>query len=107
MAFKTLNVEQKIISILKVLQSFQKPVGARVIAKKLQDHGINLSERAVRYHLKILDERGLTELAGRINGRRITQSGINEIKNARARDKVGFAISRIELLASCKCIAFF
>jgi len=96
--FETQEVERKVISILKILSGSQEPLGARVIARRLKDHGIELGERAVRYHLKLMDERGLTELIGR-DGRLITGSGIEELKSALVRDKVGFAISRIELLA--------
>ena len=45
-----------------------------------------------------MDERGLTRTVGR-DGRLITESGIEELRSALVRDKVGFAISRIELLA--------
>lgn len=93
------DVERKILSILKVLSSFQKPVGARIIAQCLKDHGIELGERAVRYHLKLTDERGLTQLVRDRDGRTITPKGLHEIESALVNDKVGFAISRIELLA--------
>ena len=73
-------------------------MGARVIARHLKDRGVNLGERAVRYHLKLMDERGLTTLVSR-DGRLITEQGIEELSNALVRDKVGFAIARIELLA--------
>jgi len=96
--FEAQDVERKVFSILKVLNDSREPLGARVIARHLQDYGIELGERAVRYHLKLMDERGLTRAAGR-DGRLITQSGVDELKNALVRDKVGFAISRIELLA--------
>jgi repressor of nif and glnA expression len=46
-----------------------------------------------------MDDRGLTRLVGRHDGRTITPQGIEEIANARVHDKVGFAISRIEILA--------
>jgi len=96
--FETQEVERKVISILKILGDSQEPLGARVIARRLKDYGIELGERAVRYHLKLMDERGLTELIGR-DGRLITGSGIEELKGALVGDKVAFAISRIELLA--------
>jgi len=92
------EVKRKVIAILKVLHDSEEPLGARIIAQQLKSHGIELGERAVRYHLKITDERGLTKLIGR-DGRLITDSGIEELKSALVRDKVGFAISRIELLA--------
>lgn len=96
--FETQAVERKVLFILKVLSDSQEPLGGRVIARRLKDHGVELGERAVRYHLKMMDERGLTRTAGR-DGRLITESGIDELKNALVRDKVGFAISKIELLA--------
>lgn len=99
MSFERRDVDRKILSILKVLQSLQEPAGGRVIAQRLKDHGVALSERAVRYHLKMMDERGLTTLAGNQDGRVITERGLSEIKNGLVRDKVGFSITKIELLA--------
>jgi len=96
--FETQEVERKALSILKVLSDSQEPLGARVIARYLKDLGVELGERAVRYHLKLMDGRGLTQNVGR-DGRLITESGLEELRSALVRDKVGFAISRIELLA--------
>ncbi|MFP3975027.1 MAG: DUF128 domain-containing protein, partial [Dehalococcoidia bacterium] len=84
--------------ILKVLGDCKEPLGARVISHRLDNYGVKLGERAVRYHLKLTDERGLTEAAGR-DGRLLTDRGREELRNALVEDKVGFAISRIELLA--------
>ena len=95
---ETQEVERKERLILKILNDSPQPLGARVIARLLKDHGVYLGERAVRYHLKLLDERGLTRLVSR-DGRLITEPGIEELGNALVRDKVGFAIARIELLA--------
>jgi len=95
---ETQGVERKVLSILRVLSDSQEPLGARVIARRLTDHGVDLGERAVRYHLKLMDERGLTRLVGR-NGRLITELGIDELGDALVRDKVGLAIAGIELLA--------
>ena len=92
------EVERKVATILKILSESPDPMGARVIARRLSDYGIDLGERAVRYHLKFMDERGLTRLIGR-DGRLVTQSGIDELKSAMVGDKVGFVISKIELLA--------
>jgi HTH-type transcriptional regulator, global nitrogen regulator NrpRI len=99
MGFETQDVERKVLTILKVLSNSNEATGARVIARRLKDYGVDLGERAVRYHLKLMDERGLTQLLGRRNGRVLTEQGIKEVKNALVKDKVGFAISRIELLA--------
>ncbi len=92
-------IERKVLSILKILASSQQAQGARVIARYLEDLGIKLTERAVRYHLKLTDERGLTELVGRRDGRIITELGQTELKKALVSDKVGFAFARIEDLA--------
>ena len=97
--FLSSDVERKVFTILKVLESSPEAQGSTVIARNLKDHGIDLTERAVRYHLRLMDERGLTELVGRRNGRVITELGKAEIKRALVSDKVGFAFSRIESLA--------
>jgi repressor of nif and glnA expression len=98
MGYERHEVERKVLAILKILGESTEPMGARVIAQRLQDYGVELKERAVRYHLKIMDERGLTQLIGR-DGRLITESGIEELKSALVSDKVGFVIGKIELLA--------
>ncbi len=97
--FNIEDIEKKILLILRILNESPEPVGARIISRRMQDHGVTLSERGVRYHLKMMDDRGLTRLIGRHDGRTITEQGIEEIGNARVRDKIGFAISRIEILA--------
>ena len=84
---------------MKVLSEHEGPVGARVIAQHLTDYGVELGDRAVRYHLKLMDERGLTRLVGRRDGRVLTEEGLAEVKSALVKDKVGFVISKIELLA--------
>lgn len=94
----SVDVERKIISILRVLQDANRSLGSTVIAESLKENGVELSERAVRYHLKLMDERGLTQPQGR-SGRLITESGTEELNVALVRDKVGFVISRIERLA--------
>jgi len=99
MGFETQDIERKVVTILKVLNDSQTPLGSRLIARRLMDLGVELGERAVRYHLKLMDERGLTQLVGRRDGRVLTERGIEEIGCALVKDKVGFAISRIELLA--------
>jgi len=91
------DVDRKLIEILRILSEYNKPVGARIIAKKLEERGFKLDERTVRYHLKILDEKGLTENLG-YDGRIITKKGLEEIKNAFVADRVGFVITKIESL---------
>ncbi len=92
------DTERKIVTILKVLSESSEPVGSIHIARELEGHGIHLSERAVRYHLKMTDERGFTRPLGR-DGRTITPNGLEELRVALASEQVGFVIERIELLA--------
>lgn len=92
-------VERKVVAILKVLSGSPEPLGGRVIARRLSDLGYGLGERAVRYHLKWMDERGLTQTVGRKDGRQITSAGLDELKSALVTDRLGCIASRIELLA--------
>ena len=96
--FETQEVKRKVLSILKVLNDCQEPLGGRAIARRLNDYGVELGERAVRYHLKLADERGLTQLVGQ-DGRVLTEQGMEEVRSALVKDKIGLAISKIELLA--------
>lgn len=93
------QVERKLISILKILSESPQPLGARLIARQLKEQGVELGERAVRYHLKLMDERGLTQPAERWDGREITPLGREELSNALVADKIGFVLEKIELLA--------
>ena len=92
------DTERKVVTILKVLSESSEPLGSIHIARELENHGIHLSERAVRYHLKLTDIRGFTRPLGR-DGRAITPEGREELRVALATDQVGFVIERIELLA--------
>ena len=92
------ETERKIISILKVLSESSEPLGSITIARELERHGIFLSERAVRYHLRITDERGYTQPLGR-DGRMLTPRGLEELKMALAPEQVGFILEKLELLA--------
>ena len=92
------EVERKVNTILRVLSESDEAVGARLIGRELKKHGIDLSERAVRYHLKLMDERGLTQLMGR-DGRQITPAGLEELRNALVADKVGLFMNRIEIVS--------
>jgi len=92
------ETERKIISILKVLSESTEPLGSITIARELKRYGIFLSERAVRYHLRITDERGYTRPLGR-DGRMLTAQGLEELRMALAPEQVGFIHERLELLA--------
>lgn len=100
---KSLNLgdsmmNKTMLAILKILNKHADIVGSREISRQLKMHGIDLTERTVRYHLRILDERGYTEVFGK-EGRRITEKGRKELENALVSEKVGFVISRIESLS--------
>lgn len=92
-------VERKVISILRILKESSQPMGARTLSYKLKDYGVELGERAVRYHLKLMDERGLTYPLEKRDGRVITPLGVEELNNALVADKVGFVLEKIELLS--------
>jgi repressor of nif and glnA expression len=92
------DAESKLISILKVLSETSEPLGSINIARRLEDEGVFLSERAVRYHLRIADERGYTQPIGR-DGRKITSKGLEEVKQALAPQHLGFVREKLELLA--------
>jgi repressor of nif and glnA expression len=92
------ETERKIVSILKVLSEFSEPLGSIIIARELEREGVFLSERAVRYHLRIMDERGYTQPIGR-DGRIITQQGLEEVKQALAPQQLGFLRDKLEMLA--------
>ncbi len=87
------------LAILDVLNKHPDAIlGSREISRQLKLHGIELTERTVRYHLRILDERGFTKVFGK-EGRMITQKGNEEISQALVSEKVGFVISKIETLS--------
>ena len=92
------DAESKLISILKILSESSEPLGSITIARRLEHEGVSLSERAVRYHLRITDERGYTQPEGR-DGRMITQEGRQEVKEALAPEHVGFVREKLEMLA--------
>ncbi len=92
------DAERKIITVLKVLSESSEPLGSITIARELERYGIFLSERAVRYHLRIADERGYTQPLGR-DGRMLTPKGVEELKMALAPEQIGFIHEKLELLA--------
>ena len=92
------DAEKKVISILKVLSESSESLGSITIARELERYGISLSERAVRYHLRMTDERGHTQPLGR-DGRMITPEGLDELRMALAPDQIGFILERLEFLA--------
>ena len=92
------DAENKLIAILKVLSESSDPLGSITIARRLVQDGVFLSERGVRYHLKISDERGFTQPGGR-DGRTLTPKGRQEVKEALAPQQLGFVRDKLELMA--------
>jgi repressor of nif and glnA expression len=92
------EAENKLIAILKILSESSEPLGSITLARKLEREGVFLSERAVRYHLKIADERGFTRPGGR-DGRTLTPKGRQEVKEALAPQQLGLVRDKLELLA--------
>jgi repressor of nif and glnA expression len=92
------DAESKLIAILKILGESAAPLGSSNIARRLEREGIFLSERAVRYHLKIADERGFTRPFGR-DGRMVTAEGRQEAREALAPHQLGFVRDKLEILA--------
>jgi hypothetical protein len=92
------DTERKTVAILKVLSESSEPLGSISIARALENHGVSLNERTVRYHLRITDARGYTQPMGR-DGRMLTRRGQEELANALAPEQLGFVIERIASLA--------
>ena len=92
------DTERKVLAILKVLSESSESLGSITIARKLKERGLSLSERAVRYHLRLADEKGYTRPLGR-DGRMITPRGLEELRVALAPDQLSFILEKIELLA--------
>ncbi len=95
------DAERKLVAILKILAEAKESLGARVISRMLEDDGIHLTERAVRFHLQLMDERGLTHTSGKQGraGRIITEKGLEELENALVSDKVGMVSGRMDELS--------
>lgn len=89
------ETDQKMMEILRILADREEVLGAKTIAEELKRKGYNLGERAVRYHMRILDEKGFTERIG-YAGRKITTKGLNELKKGLIYDQVDFIFSKFE-----------
>lgn len=89
------ETQRKLIEILRILNESSEEMGARKIAEELNRRGYNLGERATRYHLRMLDERGFTKKHGYL-GRVLTPMGEEELSHALVTDRIGFISTRIE-----------
>ena len=89
--------QRKIVSVLNILADAGKPLGGTRIAQRLQEYGVDLSQRMVRNYLQRMDQEGLTKSLGK-RGRKITAKGEEELKSAFVIEKVGFVASKIDTL---------
>ncbi|MEM2254778.1 MAG: NrpR regulatory domain-containing protein [Candidatus Bathyarchaeia archaeon] len=86
------------IEILRILSESAEPVGSRLLQRELEKRGFFLSERTVRYHLQLLELRGLVAGHER-SGRTITSQGLMELSRALVSQRVGFVITRFLSMA--------
>lgn len=89
------ETDRKMMEILRILADQNKVLGAKTIAEELKKKGYVLGERAVRYHMRILDEKGFTKRIG-YAGRQITDKGLRELDKGLIYDQVDFAFSKFE-----------
>lgn len=90
------KTEEAILTVLKHHQ--REIIGSTQIMRALAPYGINLTERSIRYHLKLMDQKMLTEVFGK-SGRRITDRGLSELEMSNVSNKIGFISSKIETLS--------
>jgi repressor of nif and glnA expression len=89
------DTDRKMMEILRILADKDDVLGAKTIALGLKKKGYDLGERAVRYHMRILDEKGFTERKG-YAGRKITPKGLKELEKGLIYDQVDFIFSKFE-----------
>ena len=82
------EVYRKQIEILRILSEQSEPMGSSLLRRELAKRGFPLSERAIRYHLKLLEERGLVEGHEKA-GRTISGLGLEELSKALAYERIG------------------
>ncbi|NYT16851.1 MAG: DUF128 domain-containing protein [Methanomicrobiales archaeon] len=93
-----IRTERKYIEILRILKEHREPMGAKRLSELMAERGFVLSDRAVQYYLRYLDEMGFTEKVGNL-GRILTPYGMTETESALVGERIGFIISKLERLA--------
>lgn len=91
----SLNVEDKRLKILNILKENHEATSSNVITSKLNEEGLEISERTVRYHLLAMDKKGFTQSIER-KGRVLTKLGERELISGKVYDKVGFLSAKID-----------
>ncbi len=89
---------RKEIEILRILSESQEPLGSTLIKRELEKRGFFLSERTIRYHLRLLELKGLVSGHER-GGRSITAQGLEELSRALVSYKLGFVTTRFLSMA--------
>ncbi|MEM1581617.1 MAG: NrpR regulatory domain-containing protein [Candidatus Bathyarchaeia archaeon] len=92
------EISRKEIEILRILSELMEPVGSTFIKRELEKRGFFLSERTIRYHLKMLELRGLVSGHER-GGRIITEKGLEELSRSLVSQRIGFVITRFLSMA--------
>lgn len=93
-----IKTERKCIEILRILKDHDEPIGAKRLSEIMAERGFVLSDRAVQYYLRYLDDSGFTRKIGN-QGRLLTEQGLAETDQALVDDRIGFIISKLERLA--------
>lgn len=89
---------RKEVEILRILSEYDSPIGSTVLRRELRKKGFLLSDRTIRYHLQLLEAKGLVKGHER-SGRTITPQGLAELSRALAYLRVGFITTRFLSLA--------
>ena len=89
------NVEDKRLKILNILRDSNTALSSQKITNILNDKGLKISERTVRFHLLAMDKKGFTQYIGR-KGRLLTTLGEMELTRVKAYEKVGFLSAKID-----------
>jgi hypothetical protein len=89
---------RKEVEILRVLSENNTPIGSILLRRELIKRGFLLSERTIRYHLQLLEAKGLVQGHYR-SGRTITVLGLEELSRSIVHQRVGFIATRFLTMA--------
>ncbi|MCD6528939.1 DUF128 domain-containing protein [Candidatus Bathyarchaeota archaeon] len=89
---------RKELEILRVLSEHNEPIGSTLIRRELMRRGFFLSDRTVRYHLQLLEAKGLVKGFGK-KGRSITPEGLSELSKSLAYQRIGFIVTKFLSMA--------
>lgn len=80
---------------LQILKEANEPISSHKIRELLEERGLEISERTVRFHLQALDNMGFTAYKEK-KGRYITSQGLLELSRSHVYEQVGFLSSKID-----------